>query len=264
MPRKPFFLTKSQIGSGISRWSWRIFQSSTMRHSSAVGPSRNAFSSAVSVIGGTARSFSQSGVPENSSASKPMVPALSASCSVADTLGRMPLILRKMGSISATRRSGGMLRPASTTTGIQASSCSRVNSGSSNSPCSMSVCQTSVATGQRHGPQPQRRPLHGEREYAIKQSTKNTGSAMVCRLSAAPKGAIPIDWNFRALHLIRVDVYVNFCDPRAALRRQLPTPATGVYERPLFFSIAIVVSRRKSRIAASPGHAWPPRSSHGH
>ena len=61
MPRKPFFLTKSQISSGISLRSCRIDQSLTMRQSSSVGPSRKAFSSALSVIGGTARSFSQSG-----------------------------------------------------------------------------------------------------------------------------------------------------------------------------------------------------------
>ena len=93
MPRNPCFLTKSQTSSGISLSLWRMVQSLTMRQSSLVGPSRNAFSSSVSVMGGTARSFSQSGWPENSSASKPMVPAFSASCSVAETLGRMPLIL---------------------------------------------------------------------------------------------------------------------------------------------------------------------------
>jgi len=44
-------------------------------------------------MGATARSFSQSGWPENSSASKPMVPALSASCSVAETFGQDALDL---------------------------------------------------------------------------------------------------------------------------------------------------------------------------
>ena len=63
MPRKPCFLTKSQTSSGISLSLWRIAQSLTMRQSSLVGPSRNAFSSSVSVMGGTARSFSQSGWP---------------------------------------------------------------------------------------------------------------------------------------------------------------------------------------------------------
>ena len=98
MPRKPCFLTKSQISSGISLSV--VADLPVVDHPAelvASGPSRNAFSSSVSVIGGTARSFSQSGVPENSSASKPMVPALSASCSVAETLGRMPLILWKSG-----------------------------------------------------------------------------------------------------------------------------------------------------------------------
>ena len=46
MPRKPCFLTKSQISSGISRSLWRICQSLIMRHSSSVGPSRKACSSA--------------------------------------------------------------------------------------------------------------------------------------------------------------------------------------------------------------------------
>ena len=107
----------------------------------AVGPSRNAFSSSVSVMGGTARSFSQSGVPENSSASKPMVPALSASCSVAETLGRMPLILWKIGRVSAARRMAGTDSPASTITGSQAST-PRGPTSTSYSPCSMPDCQT--------------------------------------------------------------------------------------------------------------------------
>ena len=80
MPRKPRDLTKSQILSGISRCAWRTCQSSIMPHSSSVGPSRKACSSGVRTMGAMERSLSQSGVPENSSASKPTVPASSACC----------------------------------------------------------------------------------------------------------------------------------------------------------------------------------------
>ncbi len=63
MPRKPFRFTKSQISAGTSLLLKRMVQSLTMRQSSLVGPSIKACSSAVRVIGGTARSLSQSGVP---------------------------------------------------------------------------------------------------------------------------------------------------------------------------------------------------------
>jgi hypothetical protein len=141
IPRKPCFLTKLQTSGGTSRSLWRISQSLSIRQSSLQGPSRNAFSSSVSVMGGTERSFSQSGVPENSSASKPMVPALSASCSVAETLGRMPLILWKIGRVSAARRMAGTDSPASTITGSQAS-IPRGPISTSYSPCSIPDCQT--------------------------------------------------------------------------------------------------------------------------
>jgi hypothetical protein len=145
------------------------------------------------VIGGTARSFSQSGLPENSSASKPIVPASSASCSVADTLGSTPLTLRKTGSIRAARRSGGMLKPTSTATGTQASNCRIVKSGSSKRPCSSSVCQISVAAASAAAHSHSDARCMASANTAIKQRMKNTGSAMVCRLSAAPNGAIPIE-----------------------------------------------------------------------
>ena len=55
----------------------------------AAGPSRNACSSAVSVTLRMPSNLSQRGLPENSSASQPTVPASSASCSVRDTRGRI-------------------------------------------------------------------------------------------------------------------------------------------------------------------------------
>ena len=94
MPRKPCSATRDQILSGISRRSWRISQSSRLRQSSSVGPSRKARSSSVSVIGATDLSFDQSGSPEKSSASHPTVPASSASFSVSETVGMTRLSAR--------------------------------------------------------------------------------------------------------------------------------------------------------------------------
>ena len=112
MPRKPCFLTKSQISSGTSHSVWRTCQPSMMRHSSSVGPSRKACSSGVSTMGAMDLSLSQSGSPENSSASKPTVPASSACASVSETVGSVPRTSLKAGAISAARRTCGMASAA--------------------------------------------------------------------------------------------------------------------------------------------------------
>ena len=75
MPRKPLSRTKRQMSSGMSCSSWRMRQSLRRLQSSTVGPSRKARSSSVNVIGAMRRSLDQSGVPLNSSASQPTVPA---------------------------------------------------------------------------------------------------------------------------------------------------------------------------------------------
>jgi hypothetical protein len=74
---------------GMSASSCVICHSSSSPHSSSVGPSRNACSSAVSVGGGRFLSRRQSGMPVNSSPSHHTLPASSASCSVFDMLGNM-------------------------------------------------------------------------------------------------------------------------------------------------------------------------------
>ena len=188
---------------------WRISQSLSIRQSSLQGPSRNAFSSSVSVMGGTARSFSQSGVPENSSASKPMVPALSASCSVAETLGRMPLILWKIGRVSAARRMAGTDSPASTITGSQASM-PRGPTSTSYSPCSMPGLPDVGGGSQAQGPGPQGRLPHGKRE-----GTRNANGyehefrhGVPLLRWGAPRALHQIK-KFKALTLSKVDVYVN-------------------------------------------------------
>ena len=103
MPRKPCSETNRQMRSGISRSLCRISQSSIILHSSVVGPSRNARSSAVSCIGGTSFNFCQSGVPENNSASQPTVPASRAADSVSETGGRLFCTAPKIGPIKRWR-----------------------------------------------------------------------------------------------------------------------------------------------------------------
>ena len=61
--------------------------SSVIRHSVSQGPSRKACSSAVSSGFGCDSSWFQSGLPENSSPSKPTVPDSSAVRSVSDSGG---------------------------------------------------------------------------------------------------------------------------------------------------------------------------------
>ena len=165
MPRKPCRLDEVPDLSGISRRSWRMFQSLTMRHSSSVGPSRNARSSAVSVIGGTARSFSQSGVPENSSASKPMVPASSASCSVADTFaaGCLDLAEDRLDQRGAADRRNAQARQHHRRhPGEQLQQPEfRLLEHAVQEACLPD--QRRAGDGQR--PQPDRRPPHGQHEH---------------------------------------------------------------------------------------------------
>src|SRR6266852_5236674 len=84
-------------------------QSSSMRQSSSTGPSRNACSSLDNAAGGNARSFVQSGVPLNRSASHQTSPASIASRSVSDRLGSTPRAHRKIGLVIQSRRKEEML-----------------------------------------------------------------------------------------------------------------------------------------------------------
>src|SRR5436190_22353252 len=104
MPKKRFFLMKSQASSGRSRHSQLIFQSSSIAQSSSTGPFRNASSSAVSVAGLVASSFDQSGFPVNRSASHQTSPASSASRSVSDIAGIAFFAIAKIGFVSKSRR----------------------------------------------------------------------------------------------------------------------------------------------------------------
>ena len=90
---------KSQTSGGRSRHSQLIFQSSSMAQSSSTGPLRKAFSSSVSVAGGMANSFDQSGLPVKRSASHQTSPASSASRSVSDIDGSTPRAQEKIGLV---------------------------------------------------------------------------------------------------------------------------------------------------------------------
>ena len=146
IPRNPCRFTNVQISPGISFSLKRMCQSSIIRHNSSVGPSRNACSSRVSTIGGTDLSLAQSGLPENSSASKPTVPASSACCSVSDTLGRMPLTRWKAGSITRLRRSAGIDSATRIATGTQATAARRLHPVWASPICTRPDCHRSVAT----------------------------------------------------------------------------------------------------------------------
>src|SRR5713101_2657033 len=97
-------LRKSHTCGGRSRNSQLMCQSSSMRQSSSTGPSRNACSSADNVAGGNARSFVQSGLPLNRSASHQTSPASIASRSVSDRLGSTCCAHRKIGRVIQSRR----------------------------------------------------------------------------------------------------------------------------------------------------------------
>src|ERR1700743_85245 len=90
MPKNFLALMKSQTSGGRSRHSQLIFQSSSIAQRSSTSPLRKAFSSSVSVAGGLASSFAQSGLPVKRSASHQTSPASSASRSVSELDGSTP------------------------------------------------------------------------------------------------------------------------------------------------------------------------------
>ena len=110
------------------------------------------------------RSLSQSGVPENSSASKPTVPASSACASVSETFGSVPLTNLKTGADSAARRTPGI---------------GEGGEGDDEQPqqeaeeARMSVHGLGLpdqrGDGERAGPRPKRRLVHTEGEDAGQQ-----------------------------------------------------------------------------------------------
>ncbi len=120
MPRKPFCRMKSRMSSGMPCRLCRISQSFSFLQSSSVSLSRNRRSSSVSTIGSTARSLLQLGRPENSSASKPAVPASIASCSVFETGGSTFCTRLKAGRVKTARRSGRQDRRPNTMAGRKA------------------------------------------------------------------------------------------------------------------------------------------------
>src|SRR5258707_11822219 len=104
MPKNFSRLMKSQASRGRSRHSQLIFQSSSIAQSASTGPERNAFSSSVSVAGGCASNFDQSGLPVKRSASHQTSPASSASRSVSDIAGNTPRAQEKIGLLMKSRR----------------------------------------------------------------------------------------------------------------------------------------------------------------
>src|ERR1700675_4551766 len=102
-------LRKSQTSGGKSRSSQVMVQSSSISHSSSTGPSRNACSSAESVAFGVAKSFDQSGLPVNNSASHHTSPASSASRSVSDMVGSAFFAQPKIDRVRYSRRQEDML-----------------------------------------------------------------------------------------------------------------------------------------------------------
>ena len=115
MPKKPLSLMYCHTSGGRSRRTCVMSQSSSRRHSSSTGPSRNACSAGDSCALDTANSFSQRGAPLNSSASHHTVPASSASRSVSDMAGRMRRNSANTGRVSSWRRSRGTLSSSAST-----------------------------------------------------------------------------------------------------------------------------------------------------
>ena len=87
MPKNLCLPRKLQISGGRSARTWVMSQSLVIAQTSSTGPSRKACSSAVSSGLGWSISDFQFGMPENSSPSKPTVPASSAVCSVSESVG---------------------------------------------------------------------------------------------------------------------------------------------------------------------------------
>ena len=212
MPRKPCFLTKFQTSVGdLACRCGGSSQSLSMRQSSLPGPSRNAFSSSVSVMGGTARSFSQSGWPENSSASKPMVPAFERLLLGRGDLGQDALDLveerpdqRARARMAGTRqprqhdhRQPGEQRRAGRTPAR------RTRRGA------CPDCQTRMAAA-RPAAQAHRGACRmASAKAPAMQRAMNTSSAMVCRSSDGAPRALHQIKEFKALTVSKVDVYVN-------------------------------------------------------
>ena len=115
-------------------------------------------------MGAMERSLSQSGVPENSSASKPTVPASNACASVSETFGNVPLTNLNTGADSAARRTPGIARAAKAMTNSHSR---KPNSAG------MSVHRLGAPDerrdGKSAGPRPKRRLVHTESEDAGQQ-----------------------------------------------------------------------------------------------
>ncbi len=89
IPKNLFFFRNSQISGARSARTWVVSQSLVIPQTSSTGPSMKACSSAVSIGLGWDSSMFQRGRPENSSPSKPTVPASSATFSVSESGGRI-------------------------------------------------------------------------------------------------------------------------------------------------------------------------------
>src|SRR5262249_41028302 len=131
---------------GRSRSSQVMRHSSSMRQSSSTGPSRNACSSSESVAGGTARSFPQSGLPLNRSASHHTSPASIASRSVSESVGSTCCAQRKIGLEMKSRRSEGALIEASARVVD-----SKVVGGCGGSPWELQIQNTLLRRGGTYG-----------------------------------------------------------------------------------------------------------------
>ena len=113
--KKPCSLINAQTSTGKSTSLWDISQSSSMRHNSSVGPSRNACSSSVYRGAGKVVSLLQSGRPLNNSPSHQTVPASSASLSVSEIDGKIDRYIFSSGEVIRFRRKAGIfnaIRPA--------------------------------------------------------------------------------------------------------------------------------------------------------
>ena len=107
MPKNLFFLTNSQTSGGRSASSCVICQSSIMRTASSTGPSRKACSSTRQFRLRCLSSSCQSGLPENSSPSKPTVPASSARVRFREVCGVIFWYSLSNGALSFWRRKSG-------------------------------------------------------------------------------------------------------------------------------------------------------------
>ena len=169
-------------------------------------------------MGGTARSLSQSGWPENSSASKPMVPASSASCSVADTLGRMPLILRKSGLDQRRAPHRWHTEKPARTTHRHPGKSTQEAEAQARSPVAVQHALTARRRPQPPAPAAQaqsgarRMAKHEDASHADgKENTTHAGMAAISL--TAPNRRPSHQRNSMSLTVFKVDVYVNFKGP---------------------------------------------------